>query len=146
MNKHSNIEKELNEKGMIMYKCAGTSMNPLLRQNRDALIIEKSAGNHSKYDIVLYKVGEKLILHRIIKVLDNGYIIRGDNCIRKEYGITDKNIIGILKQVVRNGKTLDVNKGWPRFYAHIWVDLAPLKNAGIATKSFLWRVKHKLIK
>ena len=62
------------------------------------------------------------MLHRVIQVRENDYVILGDNCIRKEYGITDDDIIGVMTEYVRKGKKHTVNELGYRLYCHIWVD------------------------
>ena len=87
------FEKMLEEKGYIVYTNVGTSMLPLLRERRDIIEIRpKSTGRCKKYDAVLYKRGDKYILHRILKVRPNDYVICGDHNIWREYGITDDQI------------------------------------------------------
>ena len=39
----------------IIYTNVGDSMRPLIRQDRDILIIEKPVGRLKKYDVPLYK-------------------------------------------------------------------------------------------
>ncbi len=88
----------------------GVSMRPMLRQHRDVVIIKKVDRPLKKHDVVAYDVParDKLVLHRIIKITRDGkYIIRGDNTYRKEYGITDKQIVGVMKAFYRNGKYCD---------------------------------------
>lgn len=101
----SSIENEIKTKGYVFYEVHGFSMVPLIRQDKDLTIIKKITGDLHKYDIILYRRGQKLILHRIVKIKNGKYIIAGDNCANKEYDITDKNIIGILSSIERNAKT-----------------------------------------
>ena len=54
MNK-STFEEEIEKSGKIIYTNVGDSMMPLIRQNRDLLIIEKVSGRLKKYDVPLYK-------------------------------------------------------------------------------------------
>lgn len=100
----SNIENEIKNNGYVFYEVRGSSMWPLIRQNRDFAFIIKKPDKLRKYDIVLYRRGKKLILHRIIKIKNGKYIIAGDNCFQKEFDITNADIIGILKSVERNAK------------------------------------------
>ena len=69
------FEEMLDEKGFLAYTNVGVSMMPFLRQRRDIIEIHKKVPNVrcKKYDVVLYKTGEKYILHRVIKVRDNDY-------------------------------------------------------------------------
>ena len=121
----SSIENELNIKGYVFYDVHGNSMQPLIRQDKDLAVINKVTGSLHKYDIILYKRDNKLILHRIVKIKDGKYIIAGDNCAYKEYDITDDNIIGILSSIERNAKlkkhqkSIPVNSLGQKIYAYV---------------------------
>ena len=68
MNK-SNFEEILARDGRLFYTNVGDSMMPLIKQGRDLLVIEKTAGKLKKYDIPLYKRDNgQYVLHRILKV------------------------------------------------------------------------------
>ena len=58
-------------------------------------MVKKAIGRLKKYDVPLYKKGDSYVLHRVMEVLPDSYIIRGDNCDQKEYGITDDQILGM---------------------------------------------------
>ncbi len=128
MNK-STFENEINRSGKLVYTNVGDSMKPLIRQGKDLLIIEKADGRLKKYDVPLYRRDSgQYVLHRILKVRENDYIICGDNRWQKEYGITDRHIIGVLTAVVRNGNhAISVSSFRYRIYVHIWCDLFPLR-------------------
>ena len=81
------FEEELDTYGRIIFTNRGLSMLPLLRQNRDVLVIDKRGEERmKKYDAVLFRRDSgQYILHRILKLLDGGYYIVGDNCITGEY-------------------------------------------------------------
>ena len=128
MNK-STIENEINRSGKLVYTNVGDSMKPLIRQGKDLLIIEKADGRLKKYDVPLYRRDSgQYVLHRILKVRENDYIICGDNRWQKEYGVTDRHIIGVLTAVVRNGNhAISVSSFRYRIYVHIWCDLFHLR-------------------
>ena len=133
------FEKELQEHGFLIYTNIGISMMPLLRQHRDVIEIRaKGSERCKKYDAVLYKVGNKYILHRIIAVRPKDYVIVGDHCFRKEYGITDNMILGVMTRVIRNGKTIDVNTNLLyRCYVHLWCDFYPIRAFILWGKSWI---------
>ena len=89
------IEDVLEKEGIYVATICGVSMYPMLRNRRDTVVIKPYEGRLKKFDIPLYKVEDKYILHRIIKVLPDSYIIRGDNTEVKERGITDEKIARI---------------------------------------------------
>lgn len=121
---NSTFESELAEKGRLVYHNRGTSMRPLIRQGKDLMVIEKPKGRLKRYDGALYinKNGD-YILHRVLRVKEDSYVICGDNCVEREYGITDKDVIGVLTGVVRNGKELKATDLRYRIYVHLWCDL-----------------------
>ena len=143
----SNIEKEILENGSILYEVKGSSMWPLIRQNKDLCVIVKTPKNLNKYDVVLYKRDDQIILHRIIAIENGEYVIAGDNCYQKEYGIKKNNIIGILKSVERNSKnkrnlrSLKINSPKQKLYAHIWCDFFPVRYAILKSRHLAGQTK-----
>lgn len=110
MNK-TTYEKYLEENGQLTYKNVGVSMLPLLKQGRDLFTLNRKTSERcKKYDVVLYRrPPDKYVLHRIIEVREEDYVIRGDNCINNEYGITDKDILGVMTSFIHKGKEYSVN-------------------------------------
>ena len=146
MNDFSTYEEELIKNGRIIHTNVGTSMMPLLRQNRDVMIIERPNGRLKKYDVPLYKdKAGRYILHRVLKVRENDYIICGDHCTRREYGITDEQIIGVLTGVIRDGKTIKMTDFSYKLYYHLWCDFFYIRVAIIKIKAF-WKRGISFIK
>jgi hypothetical protein len=128
MNEPTTFEEELQRHGILVYTNVGCSMMPLLRQKRDLVeIAKKQPGRCKKYDVVLYRRGGKYILHRILKVLPDSYVIAGDHNYVREYGVKDDQIIGVLAAVVRDGRRITVNDRGYRLYVHLWCDLYPFR-------------------
>ena len=131
------FEDVIERDGRLVYTNVGDSMRPLIRQDRDILIIEKYEGRLKKYDIPLYKCDSgQYVLHRVLKVRENDYVICGDNRYCKEYGITDRHIIGVLTAVVREGKEIPINDWRYRLYVHLWCDLFPIRAFILKAKQF----------
>ena len=132
-------EDYLEQNGTMTYSNVGVSMMPLLKQGRDLFTVRKKGDERcKKYDVVLYRrPPSSYVLHRVIKVRENDYVILGDNCINKEYGITDDDIIGVMTEYVHNGRKHTVGELGYRIYSHLWVDFA-------AIRVFFLRVRLKL--
>lgn len=136
----STFEEEISHTGKFIYTNVGDSMMPLIRQNRDLLIIEKVSGRLKKYDVPLYKRDSgQYVLHRIIKVRKDDYVMCGDNRWQKEYGITNRHIIGVLTGVIRDGKTISVNNKNYRLYVHLWCDFFHVRALILRVKNYLKR-------
>ena len=133
----TSFEDVIERDGRLVYTNVGDSMRPLIRQDRDILIIEKPNGRLKKYDVPLYKRDSgQYVLHRVLKVRENDYVICGDNRYNKEYGITDRHIIGVLTAVVRDGKEVPITDLRYRLYVHLWCDLFPLRAFILKAKKF----------
>ena len=138
------FEDVIERDGRLVYTNVGDSMRPLIRQDRDILIIEKPQGRLKKYDVPLYKRDSgQYVLHRILKVRENDYVICGDNRYSKEYGITDRHIIGVLTAVVRNGKEVPITDMRYRLYVHLWCVFFPIRALILKAKHFPKWLKRK---
>ena len=121
------IEAELEAHGVYASNTRGSSMEPLFRNHRDMVIISKPERAIKKYDVVLYPKGEEdYILHRVIAVRDDCYVIRGDNTFIKER-VPKQAIIGVLTEFNRKGKRHSVRDLSYRIYSRVWCWLYPVR-------------------
>ena len=117
------FETYLAEHGSLTYSNVGRSMLPLLRQGKDLFTLQKKGDARCKTgDVVLYRrPPDRYVLHRVVEVLPESYVILGDNCLNREYGITDANILGVMTGFVRNGKEYRVSDFSYRLYSAFWM-------------------------
>ena len=120
------FEKLLQEDGKLVYRTRGVSMEPMLRQNRDLVVIEVPASRLKKYDVALYKRGTSYVLHRVIGVKRDHYLIRGDNTYALET-VPDSAVLGVLTAFQRKGKKYSVNDRGYRCYVRFWNAIYPLR-------------------
>ena len=123
------IAEFLEENGKLTYTNVGVSMMPLLRQGKDLFTIEKNNGQrYKKGDVVLFARGSsRYVLHRIIKVLPDEYVILGDNCVSCERGIKDSDIHVKMISFVRNGKEHSVTEKRYRVYTALVLFFNPAR-------------------
>ena len=133
-------EEYLDKYQRLVRTNVGVSMLPLLRQGRDLFVVEKRGPGRLKAgDVVLYRrPPDKYVLHRIVQVREKDYVILGDNCVNREYGITDDDILGIMTGFVRDGKQHTVTERGYRLYRFLWLHGAPVR---VFLKKAVWRVK-----
>ena len=82
MSRTEAFRENLEKQGFLVQPFRGVSMMPLLRQGRDAVRLVKPQRPLKKMDIVLFERPDgQLVLHRIIRIRNGEYYIRGDNCI-----------------------------------------------------------------
>ncbi|MBQ6702524.1 MAG: S24/S26 family peptidase [Clostridia bacterium] len=103
----------LERDGVIIQLPTGKSMKPMLIEKQDTVVIRKVDRKLRANDVVFYlNNANEYVLHRIIKVKKDGYVIRGDNNAFNEYDITDKHIIGILSGFYKKNKYIDCEKSF----------------------------------
>ena len=135
------IEEVLSSGGEVSFITAGTSMLPMLRNRQDKVVLIKPHRQLRKYDIPLYRRDNgRFILHRILGQNERGYILAGDNQCLREYGITDRQIIAVVKGFYRNGKYIScrLSKGY-RLYCITWTALFPVRKIILKVIHFFHR-------
>lgn len=141
---NSSFEEVLASGGRLTYTNVGDSMLPLIREGRDILIIEPVRGRLKKYDVPLYRRDSgKYVLHRVLEVRPEDYVLCGDNRWNKEYGITDRHVLGVLTAVVRGSRELKMTDLRCRLYARLWCDLFPLRAFLLKARYVLKRKKKR---
>lgn len=106
------IKEKIAAEGSVYSLIKGISMRPMLKQDRDIVIIEAANPNDFKVnDCLLYKREnyDFLPLHRVLKIKGDTLIIRGDNTYKLEYVPKDY-VVGRLKAFYRKGKYYDCEK------------------------------------
>ena len=141
---YKTFESMLKEDGFLVYTNVGCSMLPLLRQRRDIIEIRPLTAHPKKYDVVLYKRGDRYILHRIIAVRPDGYVIAGDHNTFKEYDVTDDMILGVMTRVIRDGKSVYMTDWRYKVYYHLWVDFYPVRVFVLRGKAKARRIAHRV--
>ena len=140
MNEGLSYEEYLDRHGSLTYSSVGVSMLPLLRQGRDLFtVIKKGPERCRPGDVVLFRRADgQPVLHRVLEDRDEGYVIMGDNCVEKEYGIRDGDILGVMTGYVRAGREHSVGerayKAYTSFIMHTVSLRVRLKKAGARIK------------
>ena len=122
MNNALSFEEYLAENDSLTYTNVGVSMLPLLRQGKDLFTVRRKGPERCGVgDVVLYRRGDQYVLHRVVQVREKDYVILGDNCVAREYGIKDEDILGVMTGFVRGGKECSVSNPGYRLYSSLWL-------------------------
>lgn len=142
------IREILDKTGTYTGLTMGTSMWPLLHQQKDNIIVVKPKERLKRYDVALYVTSYgKYIMHRVIEVHDDHYIITGDNLLQREF-VTDDMICGKLVGFYKNGKKyIDCeNSKLYKLYSRLWVALRPIRPAIMFFHRGCLFLKRKVLK
>ena len=140
---NSSYEEQLRLHGQLVYTNVGDSMMPLLRQHRDLMVIDRRGPERSrKYDAVLYRRSRgEYVLHRILKVRKDDYVLCGDNRWEREYGVREDWILGVLTAVVRDGREIPVTDWRYQLYVHLWCDFFYVRAFVLRLRAF---IRHRM--
>ena len=97
------IEEVLLTHGKYIGPTVGVSMLPMLKNRRDTIVVQVKTERLKRLDVALYRRGSAYVLHRVLKPIEGGYIIRGDNCYADEK-VPENAVIGVLTEFFRKGK------------------------------------------
>ena len=139
------IEEQLLLHGSYASNTVGCSMRPLLRQHKDVVIILPPEGELKPYDVALYRRCGKYVLHRVLRVKDDHYVIRGDNTFFLER-VPKSEVIGIMTEYNRGGKRHSVTEAGYKFYARFWHFIYPIRFVWHKLFDFARRVYRKIFK
>ena len=131
----------LDEVGAYVSTPSGRSMRPMIRGDRDNILVEKPAGRLKKFDVALYERKDGTdVLHRVVRVRENDYAMRGDNCDYTEYGITDEDLIGVMTGFWRGDRFIPVTNRRYRLYVRFNYATYPLRWLRLKTWKLLRRI------
>lgn len=121
------MREVLESGGEFTFLPGGESMLPMLVPGRDSVSVIKPSGRLKKYDLPLYRRDDgSFVLHRVIKVLPDGYVMRGDSQYLKE-PVRDEQITALLSAFTRKGRRISAGSFLYRAYCRIWVNVYPLR-------------------
>ena len=131
------IEEVLLTNGQYVGPTAGVSMLPMLKNRRDTIVVAKKNERLKPLDVALYKRGDAYVLHRVLHVTPEGYIIRGDNCYADEI-VPEDAVIGVLTEFFRKNKHVVCSNN-KKYHRYIKRRLKTYK-----ARRFFVRIKTKL--
>ncbi|MFA5692508.1 MAG: S24/S26 family peptidase [Acholeplasmataceae bacterium] len=115
------IKEHLNLGQIVSIKVKGNSMLPFFINDKTVVDLKKEK-NYLKYDVILAKYNNHYVLHRIIKIKDNIYVLRGDGNLTKEV-VKYEDIYAKVVGFKTNEKTIKRYK----FKVFLWQLLRPIR-------------------
>jgi len=100
---------KLNENKKLAFVHSGNSMWPTLKNKGQSVVVKAKEERLEKYDVALYVRGQNtFVLHRVLEVLDSGYMMCGDSQFTLER-VTEDQIFGKMIGFYRGKKYIDCN-------------------------------------
>lgn len=143
------IENLLKQGQTVQFKPQGYSMYPLFVPGRDSAVVAPvDPARLKRGDVVLYRRdGSILVLHRIWKCEGDQFYLVGDNQKEIEGPLRPDQMLGILVQIIRKGRSFSTGNILYRLLSSLWLLLRParpaLSHAVAAIKRLFKQSKHK---
>lgn len=102
-------EEFLKEGREVILKAKGNSMLPFIRDGRDSVALRKCE-DPQVGDIVLVKLPDRYVMHRIIAHEGDSYTMMGDGNLRGTEHFKKEDVLGKVIRIIRDGKR-EVNPG-----------------------------------
>lgn len=143
------IRQQLAEGKSVSFTPTGISMIPMLRHNKDSVVISPTTVGLKRYDIVLYQRDNgDYVLHRIVnrsitigEDLDGcTYTMLGDNQFIKEHGIRRDQLIGVVTRFSRDGREHNIEELGYKLYCRVWYHSRRFRYFGLRVKRKIRRL------
>ena len=122
------VESEISLGRSVWFKVKGNSMYPFLSGDKDYILLSPVNEHVVKNDVVLFFYRGRHVLHRVIKIEGEKYIIQGDGVYASREFCHSKDIIGKVTQIQRpSGKIIPVTSFKWRMFSLLWVNLRFLR-------------------
>ena len=141
------IEEKLNAGAEVTINPGGVSMKPLIIPQRDSVILKKTSQPLKKYDVALYRrKNGQFVLHRIVDIKKDGYVMCGDNQYIREYPVEHEAVIAVMKAVIRNNKKIQTSSFSYKLYSRVWVFLQRIHLSLYKIRLVLGKIKRKMLR
>ena len=123
------IEESFRQGMTVTLGVTGNSMLPLFRDKRDSAILSAcDPQTLRRGDVPLYRRPDgRFILHRILKVEKDTFILAGDAQKEREFDLPKECVIAVMTGFIRKGKTVSCRSLPYRVYSALWMWLRPVR-------------------
>lgn len=122
----------------------GDSMRPLIRRGRDPVTVVPLQRELKKGDVVLFKLGERYIVHRVWRMKDRFVQTFGDNCWNPEPWFPQEQVLGQVVRLVRNGRTVRLDTPAARAWGRGWMAIHPVRKCYKRLRALAGRCYRKV--
>lgn len=139
-------EKILSEKGVVAFVPSGNSMWPTLKGGKQSVVVKAKEKRLSYYDVALYVRADGVnVLHRVVEVKDDGYVMRGDSQDLLET-VKEEQVIGVMAGFYRGQRYIDANDARYLNQVERWFRKKLLRKIRLKLFYTKQRIKNKIKK
>ena len=137
------VERRINDGQSVTIPVKGFSMRPMMRSEKDKVILTAHSDNNIKQGaVMLFRHNGHHIMHRIVKIEGQNITFAGDGNYRKTEQATKDDIVAQVTAIIRpSGRVISLdNRRW-KIYSTLWLALPKIVRRfilGLTNKLRLW--------
>lgn len=141
---HSTIEEELSQHGVYYATTEGDSMEPLFHTHKSVVCFRPKTRRLLRFEVPLVRREDgHCVMHRIVRVTPEGYIMRGDNRRIDDPFVPESEVIGVMDGYYRGEKFVPVTALRYRAYVFFWGRPNPIKTLWLLLQGGCRRLRRK---
>lgn len=140
----NDYKAELDKNGVLGFVPGGNSMWPTLKNAGQSVVVLKKTERLKRFDVALYiRDNGAYVLHRVMQVKENGYVMCGDSQFDLEL-VREDQVIGIMESFYRGKKCIECSS--PKYIKEVenWYRRKRYRKLKLKCFFFSLRVKNKL--
>ena len=132
------------ENGQAPLRVTGSSMHPVLRDQKDTVYLQRPQNPLKKGDVILYRrENGAYVLHRIVACKGQvRYICSGDNQFVPEEVYGDQ-VLAVVEAICRKGRMFSVGHKGYRLFVWLWVFFFPVRRPILAVRRSLGKLRRR---
>lgn len=135
---HTTPAEELALHGTLCTTTSGDSMAPLFRTHRSMVSLHTPQGRAKRRDVILFhRPDGRYVMHRVVRVTEDGYITRGDNRRRNDAPVPEEQLLAVMDGYRRGKRFITTDRLGYRLYVFFWGMPNPLKFLLFNLRDFL---------
>ena len=121
------MERLMGEGGEVVITIRGNSMQPMLRDSRDKVVLRRYEGDElQRGDVMLFRYRGGYVLHRVVSIDGERIAFAGDGNYKLYEQAITKDIVACMVAYVKDGRRVEcTDKEWLR-YSRVWMALPML--------------------
>lgn len=121
------VERLLGEGGEVVITIRGNSMQPMLRDGREKVVLRRYEGDElQRGDVMLFRYRGGYVLHRVVSINGERIVFAGDGNYKLYELATTKDIVARMVAYVKDCRRVEcTDKEWLR-YSRVWMALPML--------------------
>ena len=122
----------------------GESMRPLIRRGKDPVTIVPLTRLPMKGDVVLFRLGERYVVHRVWRLQEGLVQTFGDNCWNPEPWFPVQQVLGQVVKYSRNGRIRRLDTPQARAWGRLWMAIHPIRKCYKRLRALAGRCYRKV--